>query len=87
MWAEIWYENKRQLFVLRGFAHGFVVLSETAEFYYKVDNTYAPTQEGGIIFNDKDLAIDWQLPLEAIKLSDKDKVLSTINELKLWKYL
>ena len=71
--AELTAENKHQLFVPHGFAHGFVVLSESATFSYKVDNYYAPKHDRGIAFNDKDLAVDWQLPLEALQLSDKDK--------------
>ncbi|HIC39779.1 MAG TPA: dTDP-4-dehydrorhamnose 3,5-epimerase [Piscirickettsiaceae bacterium] len=66
-------ENKYQLFVPHGFAHGFVVLSDSATFAYKVDNYYAPKHDRGIAFNDKDLAIDWQLPSEVLQLSDKDK--------------
>jgi dTDP-4-dehydrorhamnose 3,5-epimerase len=66
-------ENKYQLFVPHGFAHGFVVLSDSATFTYKVDNYYAPKHDRGIAFNDKDLAIDWQLPSEVLQLSDKDK--------------
>ena len=65
-------ENKYQLFVPHGFAHGFVVLSDSATFTYKVDNYYAPKHDRGIAFNDKDLAIDWQLPSEVLQLSDKD---------------
>ena len=74
-------ENKKQLFVPRGFAHGFAVLSETAIFAYKVDNNYAPEYDGGIIWNDKDLQIDWNLPENEIKLSDKDAKLPTLNSL------
>lgn len=81
---ELSEENKKQLFVPRGFAHGFIVLSETAEFFYKVDNIYEPTQEGGIIFSDEDIAIDWKVPLASIKLSDKDKVLPPLNNLNLF---
>ena len=66
-------ENKYQLFVPHGFAHGFVVLSDSATFTYKVDNYYAPKHDRGIAFNDKDLAIDWQLPSEVLQFSDKDK--------------
>lgn len=80
---ELSEENKKQFFVPRGFAHGFIVLSESAEFYYKVDNVYEPTQEGGLMFNDKNLEIDWKVPLASIQLSDKDKVLPTIKEVKL----
>jgi dTDP-4-dehydrorhamnose 3,5-epimerase len=80
---ELSEENKKQVFVSRGFAHGFIVLSESAEFFYKVDNVYEPTQEGGILFSDKDIGIDWKVPLSSIQLSDKDKVLPTIKQLKL----
>lgn len=66
-------ENKRQLFVPRGFAHGFVVLSENAVFAYKVDNAYAPGYDCGIMWNDKDLKIDWGLKESEVKLSEKDK--------------
>ena len=70
-------ENKRQLFIPRGFAHGFVVLSETATFAYKVDNCYSPEHEDGIIWNDQSLAIDWEIDTQYVKLSDKDKNLSS----------
>lgn len=65
-------ENKHQLFVPRGFAHGFVVLSETAIFAYKCDNYYSPENDRGLAFNDPALGIDWGLPLDQLKLSDKD---------------
>lgn len=71
--AELSGENKLQLFVPRGFAHGFVVLSEEAIFQYKCDNYYAPQSEGGIMWNDPALNIDWQIPEQDIILSDKDK--------------
>jgi dTDP-4-dehydrorhamnose 3,5-epimerase len=74
-------ENKKQLYVPRGFAHGFVVLSETAVFAYKVDNTYAPEYDGGIVWNDTDLQIDWNLSGNEIKLSDKDAKLPTLASL------
>ncbi len=77
---ELSAENHKQLFVPRGFAHGFVVLSETAEFFYKCDNYYAPTHESGIIFNDIDLKIDWQVPQNKILVSDKDIKLQTWKE-------
>lgn len=64
--------NKHQLFIPRGFAHGFVVLSDTAIFSYKVDNYYSPKNDRGIAFDDNTLAIDWQLPKELLQLSDKD---------------
>lgn len=66
-------ENKMQFFVPRGFAHGFVVLSDEAIFQYKCDNYYAPKSEGGIMWNDPALNIDWQIPTEDIILSEKDK--------------
>jgi len=71
--VELTSDNKHQLFVPHGFAHGFVVLSDSATFAYKVDNYYAPKHDRGIAFDDKDLAIDWHLPLDALQLSDKDK--------------
>lgn len=67
-------ENKRQLFVPRGFAHGYVVLSETAEFFYKCDNFYSKAHEGGILYNDPSLSIDWKIDSSEAILSDKDKV-------------
>ncbi len=69
---ELTADNKRQLFVPQGFAHGFVVLSDTATFIYKVDSYYAPEYERGIAFNDQDLKINWQLKSELLKLSNKD---------------
>ena len=80
--AELTSENKHQLFVPHGFAHGFVVLSDSATFAYKVDNYYAPEYDRGIAFDDADLAIDWQLPLEALQLSDKDKTHPTLANAK-----
>jgi dTDP-4-dehydrorhamnose 3,5-epimerase len=74
-------ENKRQLFVPRGFAHGFAVLSETAIFSYKVDNTYAPEYDAGIKYDDKDLNIDWGLTEDEVKLSAKDKKLISFKDL------
>lgn len=71
--AELSEENRLQFFVPRGFAHGFVVLSDQAIFQYKCDNYYAPQSEGGIMWNDPALNIDWQIQLEDIILSGKDK--------------
>ena len=68
-------QNKKQLFVPRGFAHGYVVLSETAEFFYKVDNWYSKESEGGIRWDDPQLKIDWQIDDAEVQLSEKDKVL------------
>lgn len=65
--------SKTQLYIPRGFAHGFVVLSERAVFFYKCDNYYNKASEGGIMYNDPDLKIDWMLPEESLILSDKDK--------------
>ncbi|WP_010664238.1 dTDP-4-dehydrorhamnose 3,5-epimerase [Marinilabilia salmonicolor] len=73
-------ENKRQLFVPRGFAHGFVVLSETAIFSYKVDNWYAPEHDSGIIWNDPEIGVDWQLPNNEVLLSEKDKTLKPLKD-------
>lgn len=66
-------DNHKQMFVPQGFAHGFVVLSETAIFQYKCDNFYAPESEGAIAWNDPDINIDWKIPIEDMILSDKDK--------------
>ncbi|MBL7830994.1 MAG: dTDP-4-dehydrorhamnose 3,5-epimerase [Saprospiraceae bacterium] len=65
--------NKRQLLVPRGFAHGYAVLSDTALFFYKCDNYYSKSHEGGILFNDPFLEIDWILEDNIIQLSEKDK--------------
>jgi len=73
-------ENKKQLFVPRGFLHGFVVLSETAVFNYKCDNLYNKEAEEGIIYNDSDLNIDWLLNEDQLMISEKDKVLPTIKQ-------
>ena len=71
--VELSAENGRQLFIPRGFAHGFVVLSETALFQYKCDNLYEPSSEGALAWDDADIAIEWPLSEEQIKLSEKDK--------------
>ena len=78
---ELSSENNKQLFVPKGFAHGFQVLSETAIINYKVDNFYNPKSESGIIWNDKDLSIDWNLDLKPI-LSKKDLKLISVKDLK-----
>ncbi len=70
---ELSEDNHRQLFIPKGFAHGFVVLSEEAVFQYKCDNYYAPQSEGAIIWNDPELGIDWKIPAADIILSEKDK--------------
>ena len=73
-------ENKLQFFVPAGFAHGFCVLSETADFQYKCTDYYDPSDEGGLLWNDDNLAIQW--PIEAPLLSDKDKIQPTFNKIK-----
>lgn len=73
-------ENRLQFFVPRGFAHGFVVLSDEAIFQYKCDNYYEPQSEGGIMWNDPALNIDWQVTAEDIILSEKDKKNSLLDE-------
>lgn len=70
--VELSAENRRQLFIPRGFAHGFVVLSETAVFQYKCDNFYAPTADAGLCPLDPALGIDWRLPADELILSEKD---------------
>jgi dTDP-4-dehydrorhamnose 3,5-epimerase len=70
--VELSDENKRQLFIPRGFAHGFLVLSEEAIFTYKVDNVYAPQAEAGIRWDDPQLGINWPIDLSMVQTSDKD---------------
>ena len=72
--VDISEENHRQFFIPRGFAHGFVVLSEEAVFQYKCDNYYAPQSEGAIAWNDPELGIDWRISADEVILSEKDKV-------------
>lgn len=73
-------ENRLQLFIPRGFAHGFLTLSESAVFYYKCDNFYSKQDEGGIIYNDPQLAIDWQMDESEFIISEKDQVLPRFGE-------
>ena len=73
-------ENKKQLLVPRGFAHGYVVLSDTAEFFYKCDNYYSKAHEGGIRYDDPTLLIDWQFNLAEVLVSEKDVVLPMFGE-------
>ena len=72
--------NKRQLFVPRGFAHGYLVLSDTAEFVYKCDNYYSKAHEGGIRYDDPTLRIDWQFNLAEVLVSEKDVALPKFGE-------
>ena len=82
--VELSGENKRQLYIPRGFAHGFVVLSDQAVFAYKCDNVYMPSSERGIMFNDPDLGIDWRVAPDKILLSDKDKKHPAFAEIEPW---
>jgi dTDP-4-dehydrorhamnose 3,5-epimerase len=77
---ELTSENRKQFYVPAGFAHGFVVLSDSATFFYKVDKFYEPGNEVGIMYNDADLNIDWKLPTHEIILSEKDKILGNFAE-------
>ena len=79
---ELSADNKYQLFIPRGFAHGFVVLSETATFAYKVDNYYSPECDRGIRFDDPDIGIDWQVEPNKLQFSGKDKVQPMLQDLK-----
>jgi dTDP-4-dehydrorhamnose 3,5-epimerase len=74
-------ENKKQFFIPRGFAHGFLVLSEFATFAYKVDNVYSQENEGGLLWSDPDLNIEWGLDQKQIILSPKDALLPKLSEL------
>jgi dTDP-4-dehydrorhamnose 3,5-epimerase len=77
-------ENKFQLFIPKGFAHGYVVLSEEAIFSYKVDNYYNKASESGIIYNDKTLGIDWKLSEEHLIISEKDLIQPTLDKAQLF---
>lgn len=79
--VELSGENHEQLYIPRGFAHGFSVLSEEAILQYKCDNFYAPQAEGAIIWNDPDLAIDWKLDAEDVLLSEKDKMHQQLKDI------
>ena len=80
---ELSAENKKQFYIPQGFAHGFLVLSDEAEFVYKVDDFYHPNDEGGLMWNDPDIGIKWPIPEGfEINLSDKDKVHPPFSEMK-----
>jgi len=79
--VELSEENHRQMFIPKGFAHGFSVLSEEAVFQYKCDEYYAPHSEGAVLWSDADLAIDWRIPEDKVILSDKDRRHPTLKEL------
>lgn len=82
--VELSEDNKRQFFIPRGFAHGFLVLSEEAIFTYKVDNPYAPQTEAGIRWNDPDLAIDWPIDPALVQTSEKDLKQPLLKEAELF---
>ena len=84
--VELSGENKRQLFVPRGFAHGFVVLSDDVIFAYKCDNRYMPSHERGIAFDDPALGIDWRVPADQLLLSEKDRRNPVFAEAELFEY-
>ena len=84
--VELTGENKKQLFIPRGFAHGFLVTSPTATFLYKVDNYYAPEQDRGLLYNDPELGIDWAIDIENILLSEKDSKQPLLKDADLFDY-
>ena len=84
--VELSEENKRQLFVPRGFAHGFVVLEDETVFAYKVDNYYSPENDRGIAFDDPAIGIDWQIDTSLLKLSGKDKKQPLLKDADLFTY-
>jgi dTDP-4-dehydrorhamnose 3,5-epimerase len=84
--VELTEENKKQLLIPKGFAHGFVVLSDEAVFAYKVDNYYSPECDRGIAFDDAALAIDWQLKTNDLQLSPKDKNQPLFKEAEYFEY-
>ncbi len=83
--VELTEENKKQLYVPQGFAHGFVVLSESAIFAYKVDNYYSPESDRGIAFDDKEIGIDWKVELDKLQLSEKDKKQVLLKDAEVFK--
>lgn len=80
---ELTAENKKQFLVPRGFAHGYSVLSDTAEITYKCDNLYDKSAEGGILYNDPSLNIDWRIDLSQAIVSDKDKVQPVMKDARI----
>lgn len=81
--VELSEDNHRQLFIPRGFAHGFCALSDDVVFLYKCDGYYAPESEGALIWNDPDLGIDWGIPEEDVKLSEKDRSHPRLKDIEL----
>ena len=84
--VELSDENKRQLFIPRGFAHGFAVLSQEVIFAYKCDNAYMPSHERGIAFDDPELGIDWQVSVDQFILSAKDKINPSFKDAEYFDY-
>ncbi|KAA6323806.1 hypothetical protein EZS27_026798, partial [termite gut metagenome] len=84
--AELSEENKRQFFISRGFAHGFLVLSDEAIFTYKVDNVYAPQAEASILYCDKELGINWSVAESQLIISEKDKHAATFIESEYYEF-
>ena len=84
--VELSGENKRQLFVPRGFAHGFLVLEDDTIFAYKVDNYYSPENDRGIAFDDPDIGIEWPIEVSKMLLSEKDKKQPSLKEANLFDY-
>ena len=83
---ELSEQNKMQVFIPRGFAHGFVVLEDNTIFSYKVDNSYSPENDRGILFSDPSLNIDWKVPQEDILTSVKDQNLPLLKDAELFDY-
>ncbi len=79
--VELSAENKRQLFIPRGFLHGFAVLSETATFAYKCDNLYCKESEFGIRYDDPEIGIDWGIPADKVITSEKDRLANTLKDM------
>lgn len=78
--VELSSANQKQLFIPRGFAHGFSVLSDAADFFYKCDNYYKKEAEGGIVYDDTELNIDWNIPKSDVLISEKDAILPTFKD-------
>ena len=80
--VELSEKNQRQLFIPRGFLHGFSVLSDEAIFAYKCDNAYSKESEFGIAYNDPEIGVDWKVPADKVITSEKDKMAHSLKELK-----
>ena len=82
--VELSDENKRQFFIPRGFAHGFLVLSDEAVFTYKVDNVYVPQAEASIRWNDEEIGIDWPIDIKDVVTSEKDSKAKSLREAEIF---